>query len=67
MAKMVSNLVLRVRPGPAVQGVLDLLRLTTEAIELIPDWHTQEREELTEKLNVLGQMLPYCLMVETEQ
>lgn len=48
---MASNVVITMRPDLAYGLVVDALKVAAEAIELIPEWNTMEREELQNKLN----------------
>lgn len=57
----------KLRLSPAVLGVLQLLELSTEILDLIPEWHKQEREELSQQLRFLAKTLPHAIKMDTEK
>jgi hypothetical protein len=60
-----ATLIMRVRPGPAVQGVFELLKLASDAMEVVPDW-CPEKAELAEKIEELAEMLPHQIEIEAD-
>ena len=43
--------------GPVFRASLDVLDLTKEVLDLIPEWHSVEREELTNRAKGLAEMM----------
>ena len=42
--------------GPAMRGCMDVLELVSEVLELVPDWHEQERAELLSRTETLMEL-----------
>ena len=54
-----------VKIGPTFRACLDVLELSQELLELIPEWHEQERQELFSRVNTLIELIQKGLKTKT--
>lgn len=62
-----ANMRISLRPGPAVQGIFELMKIIEDVLDLVPDWHSEEREALIEKVREIRQMFPAALKIESDR
>lgn len=49
--------IIEVEVGPAMRTCLDVLDMGRALLELIPEWHDEEREELRQRMEGLADMV----------
>lgn len=61
MARLPGYIKVEVEVGPAYRACLDVLDLSRELIELVPEWHTVERKELESRIAGLADQIQASL------
>jgi len=57
----VAHVNVEVKLGPVFQAALDVLELTGEMLDLVPDWYEAEKAELCQRRETLARFMVQSL------